>query len=54
VKGYGSALRRGFLEAKGDWLVMGDCDDTYEFADLDPLMAPLYEGADRSIGKSIA
>jgi glycosyltransferase involved in cell wall biosynthesis len=50
VKGYGSALRRGFLEAKGDWLVMGDCDDTYEFADLDPLMAPLYEGADMSIG----
>jgi len=50
VKGYGSALRRGFLEAKGDWMVMGDCDDTYEFADLDPLMAPLFEGADMSIG----
>ncbi|HEX5140876.1 MAG TPA: glycosyltransferase family 2 protein [Dehalococcoidia bacterium] len=50
VKGYGSALRRGFVEAQGDWLVMGDCDDTYEFGDLDPLMAPLYEGADMSIG----
>src|SRR5690606_10582202 len=54
VRGYGSALRRGFREARGEWLVMGDCDDTYEFADLDPLMAPLYEGADMSIGNRFA
>lgn len=54
VKGYGSALRRGFLEASGDWMVMGDCDDTYEFAELDPLMAPLYAGADMSIGNRFA
>lgn len=54
VKGYGSALRRGFNEAKGNWLVMGDCDDTYEFADLDTLMKPLSEGADLSIGNRFA
>jgi Glycosyl transferase family 2 len=54
VKGYGSALRRGFREAKGDWLVMGDCDDTYEFGDLDSLMMPLAEGADMSIGNRFA
>jgi hypothetical protein len=54
VKGYGSALRRGFREAKGDWLVMGDCDDTYEFGDLDSLMLPLSEGADMSIGNRFA
>ncbi len=48
--GYGSALRRGFTEARGDWLVMGDADDTYEFSDLDALMAPLADGADMSIG----
>jgi glycosyltransferase involved in cell wall biosynthesis len=54
VKGYGSALRRGFAEAKGDWLVMGDCDDTYEFSDLDPLMSPLAAGADMSIGNRFA
>jgi glycosyltransferase involved in cell wall biosynthesis len=54
VKGYGSALRRGFKEARGDWLVMGDCDDTYEFGDLDSLMAPLAEGADMSIGNRFA
>lgn len=54
VKGYGSALRRGFAEARGDWLVMGDCDDTYEFSDLDALMAPLAQGADLSIGNRFA
>jgi glycosyltransferase involved in cell wall biosynthesis len=54
VRGYGAALRRGFREANGEWLVMGDCDDTYEFGDLDPLMAPLYAGADMSIGNRFA
>ncbi len=54
VRGYGSALRRGFREARGEWLVMGDCDDTYEFGELSPLMAPLYAGADMSIGNRFA
>ena len=43
-RGYGAALRRGFVEAHGDWLVMGDCDDTYEFSELGGLLAPLDEG----------
>jgi glycosyltransferase involved in cell wall biosynthesis len=54
VRGYGAALRRGFSEARGEWLVMGDCDDTYEFGDLTPLMAPLFAGADMSIGNRFA
>ena len=54
VRGYGAALRRGFAEAKGDWLVMGDCDDTYDFSDLDGLTRPLAEGADLSIGNRFA
>ncbi len=54
TRGYGSALRRGFAEAHGDWLVMGDCDDTYEFGDLDALVAPLATGADMSIGNRFA
>ena len=29
---------------------MGDCDDTYEFSDLDDLMRPLDEGYDLSVG----
>jgi glycosyltransferase involved in cell wall biosynthesis len=50
VRGYGAALRRGFREARGDWLVMGDCDDTYDFSNLSPLMAPLAEGYDMVVG----
>jgi glycosyltransferase involved in cell wall biosynthesis len=52
--GYGAALRRGFTEGKGDWLVMGDCDDTYDFSDLGPLMKPLSEGYDMSVGNRFA
>lgn len=52
--GYGAALRRGFTEGKGDWLVMGDCDDTYDFSDLDPLTQPLAEGYDMSVGNRFA
>ncbi|HZP57384.1 MAG TPA: glycosyltransferase family 2 protein [Dehalococcoidia bacterium] len=52
--GYGAALRRGFAEARGDWLVMGDCDDTYDFGDLGPLMAPLAEGYDMAVGNRFA
>lgn len=54
VRGYGAALRRGFAEARGDWLVMGDCDDTYEFSDLDALVGPLAEGCELSIGNRFA
>jgi glycosyltransferase involved in cell wall biosynthesis len=52
--GYGSALRRGFAEGSGEWLVMGDCDDTYDFSDLDPLIDPLVEGYDMSVGDRFA
>lgn len=53
-RGYGAALRRGFAEAKGEWLVMGDCDDTYDFSDLDDLLEPLAEGHDLSVGNRFA
>jgi hypothetical protein len=53
-RGYGAALRRGFSEARGDWLIMGDCDDTYSFSDLGPLIEPLMQGADMAIGDRFA
>jgi glycosyltransferase involved in cell wall biosynthesis len=54
TRGYGAALRRGFAEAKGDWLVMGDCDDTYDFEALDVLVLPLASGADLVVGNRFA
>lgn len=53
-RGYGAALRRGFAEARGNWVVMGDCDDTYDFSDVSPLLAPLSEGFDMVIGNRFA
>ncbi len=50
IPGYGSALIRGFNEARGEFLVMGDCDDTYDFSDLDGLVSPLRHGYDLVIG----
>lgn len=49
-RGYGQAYLRGFAEARGDYIVMGDSDDTYDFSDLDALVAPLDGGADMVVG----
>ena len=49
-RGYGHALLRGLSEARGEVLVMGDADDTYDFSRLDELIRPLEEGADLVLG----
>jgi glycosyltransferase involved in cell wall biosynthesis len=54
TRGYGAALRRGFSEARGDWLIMADCDDTYDLSDLDAMVLPLDQGADLVIGDRFA
>ncbi len=43
IKGYGSALRRGFEEAKGQFLIMADGDDTYDLRDIPRFIKPLKE-----------
>ena len=43
-RGYGNAYLKGFSEAKGGFVVMGDSDDTYDFTELDHLVEPLREG----------
>jgi glycosyltransferase involved in cell wall biosynthesis len=43
-RGYGSAYLRGFQEARGSYLVMGDADDSYDFSDLPRFVAPLLAG----------
>lgn len=50
ARGYGRAYLRGFAEARGDIIVMGDSDDTYDFSDLSGLIAPLDQGADMVLG----
>ena len=50
ARGYGYALLRGIAESGGNVIVMGDCDDTYDFEDLTALVEPLSDGYDISIG----
>ena len=54
LKGYGNALRKGFAEARGRFLIMGDCDDSYDFTDLKPFVDRLRGGADLVMGNRFA
>jgi glycosyltransferase involved in cell wall biosynthesis len=44
TRGYGAALRRGFAEARFEYLVMGDGDLTYDFREMPPFIARLERG----------
>lgn len=48
--GYGNALRKGIEEALGEYIIMGDCDTTYDFTNLMPFLMQLRDGADFVIG----
>lgn len=43
-KGYGNALRKGIREARGKYIIMGDCDGSYDFTALDGFVEKLREG----------
>ena len=49
-KGYGAALIGGFDEAFGGYLIMGDCDGSYDFTDAVPMIGRLLDGADLCMG----
>jgi glycosyltransferase involved in cell wall biosynthesis len=48
--GYGNAYLAAFEQAQGQYIVMGDSDDTYDFLEIPLLLAPLKNGADLVIG----
>lgn len=53
--GYGAAYQYGFKHARGDYIVMGDADMTYDFEELPKLMKPLLDGnADIVMGSRFA
>jgi len=49
-RGYGSALRAGFVAARGRFLVMGDADGSYDFAECMPFIERLRAGDDLVVG----
>jgi glycosyltransferase involved in cell wall biosynthesis len=48
--GYGSSLLGGIKAAQGKYVIMGDADDSYDFAALDPFLAKLRAGFDLVMG----
>lgn len=49
-RGYGSALFHGSMAAKGEWIIMGDSDDSYDFGKLDAFVQKLQQGFDLVMG----
>jgi len=54
TRGYGSALHEGIAVARGHYVIMGDSDDSYDFAALMPFVEKLREGYDLVMGNRFA
>jgi len=50
AKGYGSALMGGIDAARGEYVIMGDADDSYDFSRLDPFVERLRAGDELVMG----
>jgi glycosyltransferase involved in cell wall biosynthesis len=48
--GYGNALRGGISAARGNYIVMGDSDDSYDFSRLELFLEKLEQGFDLVMG----
>lgn len=53
IKGYGSALKKGFEKALGKYIIMGDGDDTYDLSDIKKFWNYLSNGIDFVIGSRL-
>ena len=50
ARGYGAALIGGIAAARGEFVAMGDADDSYDFGSLMPFVQALRGGADLVMG----
>jgi len=50
LRGYGHALRKGIEEARGEFIIMADGDDSYDFSEVDRFVAKLGEGYEVVMG----
>jgi glycosyltransferase involved in cell wall biosynthesis len=53
LKGYGNALRKGFAESRGRFVIMGDCDESYDFRDIPRFVDQLRGGAELVMGNRL-
>jgi glycosyltransferase involved in cell wall biosynthesis len=49
-KGYGNALLGGFSAARGEFVIMGDADQSYDFTHIPAFVSKLREGNDLVMG----
>jgi hypothetical protein len=49
-RGYGNALMGGIIAAHGEYVIMGDADDSYDFTNLMPFIVELRKGYDLVMG----
>jgi len=50
IKGYGAAIIFGILNARGEYVIMGDSDDSYDFSSLNCFVEKLRQGYDLVMG----
>ena len=50
LRGYGNAFIKGISLCRGQIIIMGDSDNTYDFSQLERFIQPLRKGADVVIG----
>jgi len=49
-KGYGHAVRAGVQAASGQWILMGDADDSYDFSESDRFVKKFQDGFELVVG----
>ncbi|HEY0297167.1 MAG TPA: glycosyltransferase family 2 protein [Bordetella sp.] len=50
LRGYGEALYQGAMAARGEYIIMGDSDGSYDFGALDGFTEKLVQGYDLVVG----
>lgn len=53
LDGYGNALLKGIENAKGDYIIIGDADNTYDFLEIPKFIEQLNKGHDLVIGSRL-
>ncbi len=53
-RGYGSALKAGIRAARGAFIIMGDADDSYDFAEVPRFVAEWRKGSEVVMGNRFA
>ena len=53
LKGYGSALRKGIEEARGQFIIMGDADGSHDFSEIPRFVSKWREGYEFVVGNRL-